>query len=158
MNNNDLLKAVARYVIADGNQKELAKSRVEEILESLTPDLQTRERADAETTIRRMLMELGVPCHIKGHDRLVYAVRIVAENPAIAESITKWLYPEIAKEFSDTPSRVERAIRHAIETGFDRCAPDVIDRYFGNTVSYKKGKPTNSEYICRLAEIVREQM
>ena len=111
-----------------------------------------------DAAIRRILLELGVPNSIKGHALLVCAIRMVSENPSIAERITKELYPEVAKRFGDTPSRTERAIRHAIEASFDRCDIRVIERYFGNTVSPKKGRPTNSEFITRLADVVRNGM
>lgn len=105
--------------------------------------------------IKQMLLELGVPTHIKGYSRLACAIRIAADDPAVAEAITKGLYPAVAKEFGDTPARVERAIRHAVELSFERGSFEVINRYFGNTVSLKKGKSTNSEFITRLADVVR---
>lgn len=111
-----------------------------------------------ETTIKRMLLELGIPASIKGHSRLVCAISIAAEDPTAIEAITKCLYPEVAKRFGDTPPRVERAIRHAIELSADRCLPDAVKRYFGNSISARKGKPTNSEFIARLADAVREGM
>ena len=73
-------------------------------------------------------------------------------------AITKVLYPQVAKTFGTTPSRVERAIRHAIEVAWNRGDLDVLDKYFGNTVSASKGKPTNSEFIARVANIVRQRM
>lgn len=154
---NDLLAAVAAYVVADKGGRELAKAEVKRILDGLG-DSPVRKAETMDVTIRRILLELGVPNSIKGHGLLVCAVRIVAEDPSVAEQITKGLYPEVAKEFNETPPRVERSIRHAIESAFDRCDLRVIERYFGNTVSPKKGRPTNSEFITRLADVVRNGM
>ena len=106
--------------------------------------------------MRRILVELGVPENIKGHSRLVAAICIAIRNPDSLNAITKELYPAVAKEFQDTPSRVERAIRHAIENAWDRCDYDVLRHYFGNTVSPTKGKPTNSEFIARISNMVRQ--
>lgn len=154
---NDLLAAVAAYVVADKGGRELAKAEVERILAGLG-DSPVRKAETKDAAIKRILLELGVPNSIKGHALLVCAIRMVAEDPSIAEQITKELYPEVAKRFGDIPSRAERAIRHAIEVSFDRCDSRVIERYFGNTVSPKKDKPTNSEFITRLADVVRNGM
>lgn len=105
-----------------------------------------------------MLVELGVPAHLKGYSRLVCAVRITVDDPEAAKWITKILYPAVAREFGDTPPRVERAIRHAIETAFDRGDDSVLERYFGNTTSRARGKATNFEFISRLADVVRNGM
>lgn len=154
---NDLLAAVAAYVVADKGGRELAKAEVKRILAGLG-DSPVWKAETMDAAIRRILLELGVPNSIKGHALLVCAIRIVAEDPSVAERITKELYPEVAKRFGDIPSRTERAIRHAIEAAFDRCDLRVIERYFGNTVSPKKGRPTNSEFITRLADVVRNGM
>lgn len=156
MENNDLLAAVAAYVVADGHEQELAKAKVKRILNGISSAPPERKAESVEAAIRRVLVELGVPSHVKGYSRLICAIRIVVEDPAIAEAITKGLYPAVAKEFGDTPTRVERAIRHAVELSFDRGSFEVINRYFGNTVSLKKGKSTNSEFITRLADVVRD--
>lgn len=121
-------------------------------------DAPVRKAETMDAAIKRILLELGIPNSLKGYSRVICAIRIVAENPSIAERITRELYPEVAKRFGDVPSRTERAIRHAIEASFDRCDLRVIKRYFGNTVSPKKGKPTNSEFITRLADVVRNGM
>ena len=158
MNSNDLLAAVAVYVISEGEEQELAKARVRELLDGGTiPSVQKTETV--EVAIKRMLLELGVPTHVKGYSHLICAIRIVAEDPTVARAITKELYPEVAKRFGDTsPWGVEWAIRHAVELVFERCDFRVIERYFGNTVSPKKGKLTNAEFITRLADVVRNGM
>lgn len=156
MNSNDLLAAVAAYVVAEDGEKALAKAKVKRILNGISSAPPERKKESAEAAIKRMLLELGVPTHIKGYSRLACAIRIAVDEPAVAEAITKGLYPAVAKEFGDTPTRVERAIRHAVELSFERADFATIDRYFGNTVSLKKGKPTNSEFITRLADVVRD--
>ena len=113
---------------------------------------------DVESQVRCVLLELGVPEHIKGHPRLVKAICILVEKPDLLYAICKELYPMIADAFGDTPSRVERSIRHAIECAWDRCDLDVLMHYFGNTISPAKCKPTNSEFIARVANVIRERM
>ena len=156
MSTNDLLAAVAAYVVADGHEQELAKAKVKRILNGISSAPPERKKESAGAAIKRMLLELGVPTHIKGYSRLACAIRIAVDDPAIAEAITKGLYPAVAKEFGDTPTRVERAIRHAVELSFERCDFETVNRYFGSTVNPRKGQPTNSEFITRLADVVRD--
>lgn len=113
---------------------------------------------DVQTEIERLLLELGVPCRIKGYDYLLAAIGVAVENPQSAQAVIKELYHPVAKSFQSTPARVERGIRHAIETGWDRCDSAVTTAYFGNTVSPLKGKPTNSEFITQVAKIVRRRV
>ena len=103
-----------------------------------------------------MLLDIGVPEHIKGHRYLVRAIRLAVQDPELVEAITKGLYPAVAQAFNATPSRVERAIRHAIEIALNRCDLDTLNRYFGNTMSPSKGKPTNGEFIARISNAVRQ--
>lgn len=102
--------------------------------------------------ITSIIHELGVPANIKGYKYLRYAIVLAVENPGIIDAITKELYPEVAREFNTTPSRVERAIRHAIEVAWDRGDIDTLHKYFGFTVSNLKGKPTNSEFIALISD------
>lgn len=104
------------------------------------------------------LRDLGVPANIKGYDYLKEALGLVLGDPELLGYITKGLYPSIAKEYGTTTTRVERAIRPAIEVTFDRSRPDDIRAYFGNSYSPMKGKPTNSEFIATLAELIREEV
>ena len=157
MNSNDLLAAVAAYVVSDGGDQELAKAKVKRILAGLS-DSPAKKPDTMDSVIKQILLELGIPNSLKGYSRVICEIRIVAENPSVADSITKGLYTMVAKEFNDTPSRVDRSIRHAVESAFDRCDHRVIERYFGNTVSAKKGKPTNSEFITRLANVTRQKL
>jgi two-component system response regulator (stage 0 sporulation protein A) len=103
-----------------------------------------------------VLLDLGVPEHIKGHRYLVHAICLVVQKPELLEQITKELYPAVAQAFDATPGRVERAIRHAIELALERCDLDTFSRYFGNTVSPDRGKPMNREFIARISNVVRQ--
>ena len=104
-----------------------------------------------------MIHEVGVPAHIKGYQYLRDAIIMVIEEPEMLNSITKILYPTIAKRNQTTPSRVERAIRHAIEVAWSRGNMDIINSLFSYTVSTGKGKPTNSEFIALIADKIRLQ-
>lgn len=113
------------------------------------------EVVDHPTKVKRAMLELGVPDNIKGHRYLAYSLELVINDPEYIEQVTSILYPKIAEKFNTTPSRVERAIRHAIENTWDRILPETCDKYFGGTISPFKGKPTNSEFIARMANALR---
>ena len=108
-----------------------------------------------ETDITNLIHEIGVPAHIKGYQYLREAIMMSVEDMEMLNSITKILYPTIAKKYQTTPSRVERAIRHAIEVAWSRGKMDTIDELFGYTVNGGKGKPTNSEFIALIADRIR---
>lgn len=110
-----------------------------------------------ENQVTDMIHEVGVPAHIKGYQYLRDAIMMVIEEPDMLNSITKILYPTIAKRNQTTPSRVERAIRHAIEVAWSRGNMDIINSLFSYTVSTGKGKPTNSEFIALIADKIRLQ-
>ena len=101
-----------------------------------------------ESMVTGIIHEIGVPAHIKGYQYLREAIIIAVNDMDVINAITKVLYPQVAKTFQTTPSRVERAIRHAIEVAWDRGDLDTLQRFFGYTVSNTKGKPTNSEFIA----------
>ena len=105
-----------------------------------------------EADITKMLHELGIPAHIKGYQYLREAIIIAVGDMDVINAVTKILYPEVAKRFGTTASRVERAIRHAIEVAWDRGDLETLQKYFGYTVSNAKGKPTNSEFIAMIAD------
>ena len=113
------------------------------------------EERDLETDITNMIHEIGVPAHIKGYQYLRDAIMMSVKDMEMLSSVTKVLYPTIAKKNQTTPSRVERAIRHAIEVAWSRGKVDTIDALFGYTVSNGKGKPTNSEFIALIADRIR---
>ncbi len=107
---------------------------------------------DLEGMVTDVIHEIGVPAHIKGYQYLREAIMLTINDMEMINAVTKVLYPEVAKKFDTTPSRVERAIRHAIEVAWDRGDIEVLQKYFGYTVSNIKGKPTNSEFIAMIAD------
>lgn len=115
----------------------------------------TNNERNMETKITKIIQEIGVPAHIKGYLYLREAITMVINNMDYLGAVTKELYPAVADKFSTTPSRVERAIRHAIEVAWNRGKIDTIDRIFGYTVNNNKGKPTNSEFIALIADKLR---
>ena len=111
-----------------------------------------------ESLVTSIIHEIGVPAHIKGYQYLREAIILAVEDMDVINAITKVLYPQVAKTFQTTPSRVERAIRHAIEVAWDRGDLDTLQRFFGYTVSNTKGKPTNSEFIALIADKLQLQL
>lgn len=108
-----------------------------------------------EGDVTNIIHEIGVPAHIKGYQYLRDAIIISVGDGEMLNSITKLLYPSIAKKYQTTPSRVERAIRHAIEVAWSRGKMDTIDELFGYTINTEKGKPTNSEFIALISDKIR---
>ena len=115
-------------------------------------------KPNIETMVTSIIHEIGVPAHIKGYQYLREAIIIAVNDMDVINAITKVLYPQVAKTFQTTPSRVERAIRHAIEVAWDRGDLDTLQRFFGYTVSNTKGKPTNSEFIALIADKLQLQL
>ena len=137
------------------------KARCMELLEEIEPKSQPKEEPKQMSLTRRVtevIHDIGVPAHIKGYKYLREAIVQAVNDPGTIEGITKVLYPQIAKTFDTTASRVERAIRHAIEVAWDRGDLDTLQNYFGYTVSNLKGKPTNSEFIALIADKIRLEM
>lgn len=112
---------------------------------------------DMEIVVTDVIHQLGVPAHIKGYHYLREAILSSIQDPELLESVTKLLYPSVAKRFDTTSSRVERAIRHAIEIAWDRGNLDTLNAFFGYTVNTCKGKPTNSEFIALITDKLRLQ-
>ena len=110
-----------------------------------------------EMMVTAIIHEIGVPAHIKGYQYLREGIILTVRNMEVINAVTKVLYPEIAKRFGTTPSRVERAIRHAIEVAWDRGDLETLQKYFGYTVNSAKGKPTNSEFIAMIADRLQLQ-
>ena len=108
-----------------------------------------------ENTVTSIIHEVGVPAHIKGYQYLREAILIAVADMDVINAVTKVLYPEVAKRFNTTASRVERAIRHAIEVAWDRGDVDTLNSYFGYTIHNLRGKPTNSEFIAMIADKMR---
>lgn len=104
------------------------------------------------------MRQIGVPAHIKGYQYLRTAIDLCINDSEMLESVTKLLYPTVAKRYSTTSSRVERAIRHAIEVAWDRGDVDVLSSYFGYTIQSDRGKPTNSEFIAMISDRIKLSM
>ncbi len=113
---------------------------------------------DIEIRVTEVIHQIGVPAHIKGYQYLRDAIMMTIDNIDVVNAVTKVLYPTVAKKYNTTSSRVERAIRHAIEVAWDRGDIEVLQSYFGYTVSNIKGKPTNSEFISMIADKLRLQL
>lgn len=110
-----------------------------------------------EREVTSVIHEVGVPAHIKGYQYVREAILIAVQDMDVINAVTKVLYPEVARRYATTPSRVERAVRHAIEVAWDRGDLETLQRYFGYTVNSSKGKPTNSEFIAMIADRIRLQ-
>ncbi len=113
---------------------------------------QPRPEPSLESVVTDIIHEIGVPAHIKGYQYLREAIILTIRDMDVINAVTKVLYPEVARKFNTTPSRVERAIRHAIEVAWDRGDIETLQKFFGYTVSNIKGKPTNSEFIAMIAD------
>ena len=111
-----------------------------------------------ELKVTQILHEIGVPAHIKGYHYLRDSIMMSVDKPEIINAVTKQLYPSVAKKYQTTSSRVERAIRHAIEVAWDRGDVDVLNSYFGYTIHNDRGKPTNSEFIAMISDKLRLQI
>ncbi|MDO4274430.1 MAG: sporulation transcription factor Spo0A [Eubacteriales bacterium] len=134
--------------VGDKRTREMGRQQVKE-------DMNTYTKGNLESDVTNVIHEIGVPAHIKGYQYLRDAIILAVNDMEMLNSITKILYPTIAKKHQTTPSRVERAIRHAIEVAWSRGKMDTIDELFGYTVSTGKGKPTNSEFIALIADKIR---
>jgi len=118
-------------------------------------EMPSRDEKDLEAQVTKIIHQIGVPAHIKGYQYLRTAILMVANNTDVINSVTKTLYPSVARQYGTTSSRVERAIRHAIEVAWDRGDLDVLNAFFGYTVQNSRGKPTNSEFIAMIADNLR---
>lgn len=121
-------------------------------------EINKRNQETLEALVTNLIHEIGVPAHIKGYQYLREAIMMVIQDIDVINQITKQLYPEIAEKYGTTPSRVERAIRHAIEVAWGRGKNDAIESIFGYTISASKGKPTNSEFIAMIADKLRLEL
>lgn len=117
--------------------------------------IQMEKTPDIETQVTQIIHQIGVPAHIKGYQYLRTAILLTIKDSDIINSVTKVLYPSVAKKYATTTSRVERAIRHAIEVAWDRGDVDTLNSYFGYTIQNNRGKPTNSEFIAMIADNLR---
>ena len=152
----DVAEYGVNYLILKPFDLEDLEKRIIEVCskkkESKTIDFETH---NLQVSITKMLHELGIPSHIKGYQFLRDAINIVFDRPDVIGGITKELYPELAGKYDTTVSRVERAIRHAIEVSWNRGSWDMMEELFGHSVDIDKAKPTNSEFIVTLADKLR---
>ena len=149
-----------RYLMLKPCDMETLVERLDEMRGDNSRKSQDRrpDKTSIETMVTSIIHEIGVPAHIKGYQYLREAIIIAVNDMDVINAITKVLYPQVAKAFQTTPSRVERAIRHAIEVAWDRGDLDTLQRFFGYTVSNTKGKPTNSEFIALIADKLQLQL
>lgn len=144
-----ILKPFNLQVLGD-RVRQVVRDRVE-----TAPRAVPVTRRDLEVEVTRIIHEIGVPAHVKGYQYLRDAIMLVVEEIGYLGAVTKELYPTIADKYDTTPSRVERAIRHAIELAWDRGDLDRINKFFGYTINGDRGKPTNSEFIAIIADKLR---
>ena len=150
----------ARYLMLKPCDMAALVDRLEEIRggSRQASPVRRSDKTSIESMVTGIIHEIGVPAHIKGYQYLREAIIIAVNDMDVINAITKVLYPQVAKTFQTTPSRVERAIRHAIEVAWDRGDLDTLQRFFGYTVSNTKGKPTNSEFIALIADKLQLQL
>lgn len=153
------IDVLINYVLCDNpdDKQELLSELAFLIGKGRTPAANHLDFDKLDNRITIILVEIGVPAHIKGYRYIRTALRLAVENPDIIDSITGELYPRVAEAHKTTPGHVERAIRRAIEMAWDRGDTDIVYRYFGNTVSQDRGKPTNSEFIACISQYLGQQ-
>lgn len=158
----------AEYFIVKPFDINVLVSRIRQMKDHYNPSMNQKEysslsepayaniiQESVATRVTRIMHEIGIPPHVKGYRYLRVGIEIVVENLEILNSVTTQLYPKVAERFDTTPSRVERAIRHAIEIAWSRTGSAIINDYFGYIVHIEKGKPTNSEIIAMIADKLR---
>lgn len=158
---NEALQNGADYYMIKPFDNQMLAQRIQQIVSwnvAGTRVARERKEDDLEVTISEIMHQIGVPAHIKGYQYLRKSIILAIEDDDMMNSVTKLLYPTVAKEFRTTPSRVERAIRHAIEVAWDRGDVDVLSSYFGYTIQNSRGKPTNSEFIAMIADKLKLKM
>lgn len=153
-----------RLAIEEAKAKGVSTEEIFNVVEETIENLETDKVAKVEMPqknfvqenlvmeITDIMHEIGIPAHIRGYRYVRDAIMFTLKEPSAIDSVTKLLYPEIAKMHNATASRVEKAIRHAIEVAWERGNPEVLERYFKCTIHWNKGKPTNSEFIAILAD------
>lgn len=153
MNIEEKVNAVINYILAETDEEK-------ENAISVLKNANTRNNGSKgiEEEVESILLVIGMPENIKGYRYCSYAIKIAVENPEIMSAITGELYPKVAEKFDTTGTRVEREIRYGIECAWDRCDFEIIEKLFGSTISPHKGRPTNGEFLARVANIVRRRV
>ena len=158
-NASEVIREVSEYGVSYYILKPFDLSILEKRIKEITNKKESEEidfyASNLQVSITKMLHELGIPSHIKGYGYIREAVSIIFENPEVIGGITKELYPALAQKFNTTVSRVERAIRHAIEVSWNRGNLDFMEELFGFSVDIDRAKPTNSEFIVTIADKLR---
>ena len=148
-----------RYFISKPCSYSMVAERVQDIMKTVRAERKARrQEVNLEALVTSIIHEIGVPAHVKGYQYLREAILLAVDDMDVISAVTKVLYPQVAKTFSTTPSRVERAIRHAIELAWDRGDLQTLQGFFGYTISNTKGKPTNSEFIALIADRLQLQL
>lgn len=158
---NEALQAGADYYMIKPFDNVMLAQRIKQIVNcgsNVISAVKEKQTDCLEVTISEIMHRIGVPAHIKGYQYLRKSIMLVIADDEMMNSVTKLLYPTVAKEFKTTASRVERAIRHAIEVAWDRGDVDVLSSYFGYTIQNSRGKPTNSEFIAMIADKLKLNM
>ncbi|MCI9405537.1 MAG: sporulation transcription factor Spo0A [Oscillospiraceae bacterium] len=159
----EVMQSGARYYFLKPFDTEVLAERIVQLISSSEEEKGKNGKTvpfasggqDMELMVTEMIHQIGVPAHIKGYHYLRESILLSVKDPEVMNAVTKVLYPTVAKKFATTASRVERAIRHAIEVAWDRGDVDTLNAYFGYTIHNSRGKPTNSEFIAMLSDKLR---
>ena len=156
----EILAAGADYYFLKPFDVNMLANRIKQLVErrSSNASKSLPVNTDLQVMVSNIMHQIGVPAHIKGYQYLREAIILSIDDREMMNSVTKLLYPTVAKKFATTPSRVERAIRHAIEVAWDRGDVDVLSSYFGYTIQSTRGKPTNSEFIAMISDKLRLEL
>lgn len=155
---SEILKGGADYYFLKPYSPKMLAERIIQFSSIHNSNANQNGVKDLEVVVSQIMHQIGVPAHIRGYQYLREAIILSINNSEMISSVTKILYPTVAKHFKTTPSRVERAIRHAIEVAWDRGDVDVLSSYFGYTIQTERGKPTNSEFIAMISDNLKLQM
>ena len=150
------IRQIKNYVPTNNGNSFISREMKQQYI--AIPEDKRKEKKNLEALVTNIIHEVGVPAHIKGYQYLREAIIMVVNDIDVINQITKSLYPEIASKYSTTPSRVERAICHAIEVAWGRGQQEAVESIFGYTISAAKGKPTNSEFIAMIADKLRLEL
>ncbi len=152
----DRIRQIKNYIPSSSGNGFISKDVKQQYIS--IPNEKKNYKQNIEALVTNVIHEVGVPAHIKGYQYLREAIIMVVNDIDVINQITKSLYPQIASKYNTTPSRVERAIRHAIEVAWGRGQQEVVENIFGYTISASKGKPTNSEFIAMIADKLRLEL
>ena len=155
---SEILNGGADYYFLKPVEADVIAQRISQLSGWNSSEKHEKNSNDLEVVVSEIMHQIGVPAHIKGYQYLREAIILSVNNTEMMGSVTKLLYPTVAKTFKPPSSRVERAIRHAIEVAWDRGDVDVLSSYFGYTIQSSRGKPTNSEFIAMIADKLRLQL